>query len=242
MPRGPDRRGPAAGARRGGALLAAGGGQGRSSRVAVQGRRGGLAWVRRTASAARSRRPADDRRARESVARRSHGAGRRPGDRVGRCAAGRPQRSQARSRSPRGCRREGIRLVPDFVYTRTFNGFAAAIDARGARPPRARSRRGGRLSRAGRLSRVALAQLSSADAALRGGRARAASSRIARLRRRGRHHRAPRHGGRRDASLPPRTGSLDGLDVLDPDGRAHRAAASGRADARSNATARRSPA
>src|SRR5688500_14669805 len=26
--------------------------------------------------------------------------------------------------------REGIRLVPDFVYTRTFNGFAAPIDAR----------------------------------------------------------------------------------------------------------------
>ena len=26
--------------------------------------------------------------------------------------------------------REGIRLVPDFVYTRTFNGFAAAIDGR----------------------------------------------------------------------------------------------------------------
>ena len=26
--------------------------------------------------------------------------------------------------------REGIQLVPDFVYTRTFNGFAAAIDGR----------------------------------------------------------------------------------------------------------------
>ena len=48
--------------------------------------------------------------------------------------------------------REGIQLVPDFVYTRTFNGFAAPIDGAGARAARARRGRARRLPGAGRLS------------------------------------------------------------------------------------------
>ena len=52
--------------------------------------------------------------------------------------------------------REGIRLVPDFVYTRTFNGFAAPIDARALALLERDDGRGRRLSRAGGLSGLAL--------------------------------------------------------------------------------------
>ena len=45
--------------------------------------------------------------------------------------------------------REGIQLVPDFVFTRTFNGFSAPIDGRRARAARARRGRPRRLSRCG---------------------------------------------------------------------------------------------
>ena len=99
--------------------------------------------------------------------------------------------------------REGIQLVPDFVYTRTFNGFAAPIDGRalallerdedvfGVYPVRA----------------AYPAALSAAE--LRGPLSRPAAAGaptvgIPRLRRERDHRRAPRHRRRLHASVHPR--------------------------------------
>ena len=127
--RAPDRRSIAAGIAVAAALLAAGGGQGAQSSGPLEG--GPAAWrgfvggdhsavalgqrmivVLRNPSLA-DRVAAAGGRASESTMRRWTAA----------ALAGQKQIAARLSR-------EGIQLVPDFVYTRTFNGFAAPIDPR----------------------------------------------------------------------------------------------------------------
>ena len=112
------------------ALLAAGGGQGARAPGELEG--GAAAWrgfVDGERSAVAVGR-ADDRRPPQSLARRSHGRGGRPRDRVGDAELDRGGAGRARSRSRPGCRARESSSCPDFVYTRTFNGFAAPIDGR----------------------------------------------------------------------------------------------------------------
>ena len=111
------------------ALLAAGGGQGADSRVAPEG--GAAAW----------RGFVDGERSAVVVGERMIVVLRNPSlaDRMAE-AGGRATESAMRSWTAAALAgqkqiaarlsREGIQLVPDFVYTRTFNGFAAPIDGR----------------------------------------------------------------------------------------------------------------
>ena len=111
------------------ALLAAGGGQGAESRGALEG--GAAAWRgfvdgERSAVAVGERMivvlrsPSLADRVAEAGGQATESAMRRW---TGAALAGQKQIAARLSR-------EGIRLVPDFVYTRTFNGFAAPIDGR----------------------------------------------------------------------------------------------------------------
>ncbi len=111
------------------ALLAAGGGQGAESRGALEG--GAAAWRgfvdgERTAVAVGERmivvlrNPSLADRVAEAGGRATESAMRRW------TAAALAGQTQIAARLSR----EGIQLVPDFVYTRTFNGFAAPIDGR----------------------------------------------------------------------------------------------------------------
>ena len=129
MPRGPDRRSACRRARRGGALLAAGGGQGAQQPGPVEG--GAAAW----------RGFADGERSAVAVGQRMIVVLKNPSlaDRMAQ-AGGRATESAMRSWTAAALAgqkqvaarlsREGIQLVPDFVYTRTFNGFSAPIDGR----------------------------------------------------------------------------------------------------------------
>ena len=111
------------------ALLAAGGGQGADSRGALEG--GAAAW----------RGFVDGERSVVAVGERMIVVLRNPSlaDRVAE-AGGRATESAMRGWTAAALAgqkqiaarlsREGIQLVPDFVYTRTFNGFAAPIDGR----------------------------------------------------------------------------------------------------------------
>ena len=129
MPRGPDRRSLAAGLVVAAALLAAGGGQGAQQAGPVQG--GAAAW----------RGFADGERSAVAVGQRMIVVLKNPSlaDRMAQ-AGGRATESAMRSWTAAALAgqkqvavrlsREGIQLVPDFVYTRTFNGFAAPIDGR----------------------------------------------------------------------------------------------------------------
>ena len=130
MPRAPERRRAAAGLVVVAALLAAGGGQGAARteggfaggaaawRGFVGGERSAVAVGQRMIVVLRHPSLAD--RVAEAGGRASEAAMRRW---TAAALAGQKQIAGRLSR-------EGIRLVPDFVYTRTFNGFAAPIDAR----------------------------------------------------------------------------------------------------------------
>lgn len=129
MHRGPDRRSLAAGLAITVALLAAGGGQGAQSPVALQG--GAAAW----------RGFVDGDRAAIAIGQRMIVVLKNPSlaDRI--AEAGGTATESAMRQWTAGAlaaqrqiaarlSRKGIQLVPDFVYTRTFNGFAAPIDGR----------------------------------------------------------------------------------------------------------------
>lgn len=125
----PDRRSIAAGLAVAVALLAAGGGQGAQSTEAFEG--GAAAWRGfvggdHSAVALGQRMIVVLRN--PSLADRVAEAGGRAGESTMRrwTAAALAGQKQIAGRLSR----EGIQLVPDFVYTRTFNGFAAPIDPR----------------------------------------------------------------------------------------------------------------
>ncbi len=127
--RAPDRRSIAAGLAVAAALLAAGGGQGAQSSGAIEG--GAAAWRgfvggEHSAVAVGQRMIVVLRN--PSLADRVAAAGGRAGESTMRrwTAAALAGQQQIAVRLSR----EGIQLVPDFVYTRTFNGFAAPIDPR----------------------------------------------------------------------------------------------------------------
>ena len=129
MHRGPDRRSLAAGLVVTVALLAAGGGQSAQPPGAVEG--GAAAW----------RGFVDGERSAIAVGQRMIVVLKNPSlaDRMAQ-AGGRATESAMRSWTAAALAgqkqiaarlsREGIQLVPDFVYTRTFNGFSAPIDGR----------------------------------------------------------------------------------------------------------------
>ncbi|HEX4931206.1 MAG TPA: S8 family serine peptidase, partial [Gaiellaceae bacterium] len=129
MHRAPDRLRLAAAVTVVAALLAAGGGQGADSRTAPEG--GAAAWQGFV----------DGERSAVVVGERMIVVLRNPSlaDRMAE-AGGRATESAMRSWTAAALAgqkqiaarlsREGIQLVPDFVYTRTFNGFAAPIDGR----------------------------------------------------------------------------------------------------------------
>lgn len=127
--RAPDRRSIAAGLAVAAALLAAGGGQGAQSNGAIEG--GAAAWRgfvggEHGAVAVGQRMIVVLRN--PSLADRVAEAGGHAGESTMRrwTAAALAAQKQIAARLSR----EGIQLVPDFVYTRTFNGFAAPIDPR----------------------------------------------------------------------------------------------------------------
>jgi minor extracellular serine protease Vpr len=129
MHRGPDRRRLAAGLVVAVALLAAGGGQGAQPGGPVEG--GAAAW-RGFVDGERSAVPVGQRMIvvlkSPSLADRMAAAGGRATESAMRSwtAAALAGQKQIAARLSR----EGIQLVPDFIYTRTFNGFSAPIDGR----------------------------------------------------------------------------------------------------------------
>ena len=129
MHRGPDRRSLAAGLVVTVALLAAGGGQSAQPPAAVEG--GAAAW-RGFVDGERSAIAVGQRMIvvlkNPSLADRMAQAGGRATESAMRAwtAAALAGQKQIAARLSR----EGIQLVPDFVYTRTFNGFSAPIDGR----------------------------------------------------------------------------------------------------------------
>ena len=115
--------------------------------------------------------------------------------------------------------REGIQLVPDFVYTRTFNGFAAPIDSRAlALLERDPDVVGVYPVRAAYPASLSAAELKTRQYAAGGGR-RAADLRLSGFNGRGVTIALLDTGV--DATHPfIRDRLLEGVDVLDPDGRA----------------------
>jgi minor extracellular serine protease Vpr len=129
MHRGPDRRILAAAAAIAVALLAAGGGQGARTPIAPD--EGAAAW----------RGFVDGERAAIAIGQRMVVVLRTPSlaDRLAEAGGTATESAMrqwtasalaAQKQVAARLSREGIRLVPDFVYTRTFNGFAAPIDGR----------------------------------------------------------------------------------------------------------------
>ena len=129
MHRAPDRRSLAAGLAIAIALLAAGGGQSAQSPVAPED--GAAAW----------RGFVDGDRAAIAIGQRMIVVLRNPSlaDRMAEAGGTATESAMrqwtagalaAQKQIAARLSREGIQLVPDFVYTRTFNGFAAAIDGR----------------------------------------------------------------------------------------------------------------
>src|SRR5688500_1515624 len=129
MHRGPDRRRLAAALAVTAALLAAGGGQGAQAPVEIAD--GAAAW-RGFVDGERSAVAIGQRMIvvleHPSLADRLAAAGGQATESTMRqwTAAALAAQKQIAARLSR----EGIQLVPDFVYTRTFNGFAAPIDGR----------------------------------------------------------------------------------------------------------------